>query len=334
LHALRPRRILPHMSTPTWGLVATIKAGSTEILNFAAHHLELGAHRVYIYLDEDAPAAREALIGHPKCRVILCDTGYWKRRAKRKGRPDKHQPRQTMNATHCYNRNPQVDWLAHIDVDEFLWPDTPLPDQLATLPDESLSARVRPIEALAPDPADPPPKGQIWAKSCARYLGPRRDETNAIYPTYGDHLNGGFLSHVAGKVLVRTGHDGISLRIHNAFQHGEKDDTPAPLPQTQLVHMHGHDWGHWLKHYRFRLCQGSYRDGLKPAPMADGVALNMNQLFKMLEEDGGEDALRAFYTEVCTATPELRERLTKFGHLHAIRLDLAAKRARQFPNMD
>lgn len=319
------------MSTPTWGLVATIKADSTDILNFAAHHLDLGAHRVHIYLDEDAPDARKALIGHPKCRVTLCDADYWRRRAKRKGRPAKHQPRQTMNATHCYNRNPQVDWLAHLDVDEFLWPATPLSEQLATLPDETLSARVRPIEALAPDPTDPPPKGQIWAKGCARHLGPRREQTNAIYPTYGDHLNGGFLSHVAGKVLVRTGHDGVGLRIHNAFQHGEKDDDPALLPHTQLVHLHGHDWDHWQKHYRFRLDQGSYRDGLKAAPMADGVALNMNQLFTLLEEDGGEDALRAFYTEVCTATPDLRARLARHDHLHAIHLDLTGKRSKHFP---
>lgn len=319
------------MSTPTWGLVATIKASSTDILNFAAHHLDLGAHRVHIYLDEDAPQAREALIGHPKCRVILCDAGYWKRRARRKGRPATHQPRQTMNATHCYNRNPQVDWLAHLDVDEFLWPATPLPDQLAALPESALTARVRPIEALAPDPADPPPAGQIWAKSCARHLGPRRAETNVIYPTYGDHMNGGFLSHVAGKVMVRTGLEGISLRIHNTFRHGEKDEASAPLPDTRLVHLHGHDWDHWLKHYRFRLRQGSYRDNLKPAPMPDGVALTMNQLFTLLEEEGGEEALRAFYTEVCTATPGLRARLAQYDHLHAITLDLAAKRARHFP---
>ena len=42
-------------------------------------------------------------------------------------------------------------------------------------------------------------------------------QTADIYPTYGLHLNGGFLSHVAGKVFVRTGHDGVGLRIHNAF---------------------------------------------------------------------------------------------------------------------
>ena len=315
---------------PTWGVVATIKAPARDILNFAAHHLDLGARRVFIYLDEDAPEARAALQAHPQCRVTLTDDAYW--RGLGKARPEMHQPRQTANATHCYNLRPRVDWLVHIDVDEFLWPAGPLAAQLAALPDETRSARVHAIEALAPDPADPPPEGVIWCKSHARKQGPRRAQTNAIYPSYGEHLNGGFLSHVAGKVFVRTGLEKVSLRIHNAFFDRVQDAAPARLEQTRLVHLHADSWEHWQQTFRFRMKAGSYRDGLRPAPMPDGVALTMNQLFAMLEEDGGEAALRAFYREVCTATPELRARLAEHGHLHAVRLDLERKRHRHFPD--
>jgi hypothetical protein len=285
---------------------------------------------VHVYLDEDNPQARDHLSAHPKCRVTVTDDAYWSRRAK--GRPDTHQPRQTANATHCYNRNPQVDWLAHIDVDEFLWPAAPIADQLAALPSDTRSARVHPIEALAPDPDDPPPKGQIWCKGHARQQGRRRAQTNEIYPTYGEHLNGGFLSHVAGKVFVRTGLDAVSLRIHNAFFDRRQDPDPARLDAMHLVHLHAHSWPHWQETFRFRMAQGSYRDSLRAAPMPDGIALTMNQLFSMLEDDGGEPALRAFYREVCTATPDLRARLDRHGHLHAVRLDLDTKRQKQFPD--
>ncbi|MEO0751484.1 MAG: glycosyltransferase family 2 protein [Pseudomonadota bacterium] len=314
---------------PTWGVVSTIKAPATDILNFAAHHLDLGAHRVFIYLDAPNDAAFEALKAHPKCRVTVTDEGYWQRR---KGRPDKHQPRQTANATHCYTRAGQMDWLAHIDVDEFLWPSRPIPQQLATLPPKTRSARVRPIEALENDPGDPPQAGHVWCKAFARQQKQRREETNRIYPTYGDHLNGGFLSHVAGKVFVRTGQEAVSLRIHNAFFDKCSDPDPAPLDDTALVHMHAHSWAHFQDMYDFRLNQGSYRESLKAAPMPDGVALNMNALFHTLEEDGGKEAVRRFYKEVCTATPALRARLEQHGHLHSIRLDLDAKRRRHFPN--
>lgn len=282
---------------PTWGLVATVKAPTREILDFAAHHLDLGAHRVFIYLDAPDPAAQAALRAHPKCRVILCDEDYWRRR-KRRGRPARHQPRQSLNATHCLDRRPQVDWLAHVDVDEFLWPATPLGEQLGALPASAISARVRPIEALAPDPGDPPPSGTRWFKSCALAQSRRREETDAIYPGFGPHLNGGFLSHVAGKVFVRTGLDGLSLRIHNALRHGVRDDAPALLPDTRLCHLHAERWDHWQARYRFRLQQGSYRPGLKPAPLSDGGALTLHALLASLEETGGDAALRRFYTEI------------------------------------
>lgn len=317
--------------TPSWGVVATVKAPARDILNFAAHHLDLGAHRVHVFLDEANEPAQAALASHPKCRVTLTDDAYWRRR---NGRPARHQPRQTANATRCYRRDPQVDWLAHVDVDEFLWPRMPLAEQLAALPDTVRSARVHPIEALAPDPGDPPAEGTLWCKGHARHHGPRRAQTNAIYPTYGEHLNGGFLSHVAGKVFVRTGIGAASLRIHNAFFDRVQDPAPARLNDTLLVHMHGKSWEHWLALYRFRMREGSYRDGLRAAPMPDGVALTMNQLFSVLEAEGGETALAAFYREVCTATPELRARLRAHGQLYSVALDLDAKRRRHFPNAD
>ena len=34
-----------------WGIVSTIKASEREILDFAAYHLELGAHRLYLYIN-------------------------------------------------------------------------------------------------------------------------------------------------------------------------------------------------------------------------------------------------------------------------------------------
>lgn len=318
------------MSDPKWGVVSTIKAPTRDILNFAAHHLELGAHRVLIYLDEDNPEAFAALKAHPKCRVILCDEAYW---ARRKGRPEKHQARQTANATRSYRRGPGVDWLAHIDVDEFLWPQSPLPAQLAMLDDTVISARIRPVEALAPDPnaAKPGPGEKIWFKSFARQQKPRRAQTATIYPTYGQFLNGGFLSHVAGKVFVRTGIEKLSLRIHNAFIDGQMDDEVHELTGTLLCHLHAHSWESFRTAYDFRLERGSYRPGLKPAPSADGMGVNMNALFSMIEAEGGEPALRAFFDEVCSATPDLRERLMAHNLLHSFPLELEAKRAQHFP---
>lgn len=304
----------------TWGIVTTIRAPVRAILDFAAHHIELGAHRLILHLDEDRPEARQALERLPQCRVIVTDAAWWGRRQ----RPEAHQGRQTWNATRAYRRNPGVDWLTHIDVDEFLWPARPVADQLASLPADALTARIRPIEALATDDTS---QG-TWFKGCAARSNLRARQTGDIYPTYGSYLNGGFLSHVSGKIFVRTGLERINLRIHNAFQDGTQIPNNHDLDDTLLCHFHAPSWDDWQRAYRYRLQNGSYRGTLKGSG-THGVS--MNALFTAIEADGGEPALRAFYHEVCTATPDLRQRLAAHGLLHLVDLGLDASRARIFP---
>ncbi|MEX1235096.1 MAG: glycosyltransferase family 2 protein [Roseovarius sp.] len=312
----------PGTQRPTWGLVSTIKAPADAILNFAAYHLEIGAHRLHIFLDEDCPEARRILRRDPRCTVTVTNEDYWQRR--RQNRPAKHQARQSANATRAYRRDAGVDWLGHIDVDEFLVPgDLPLADQLAALPGAVRTARIRPIEALA-QPGGGAPQ---WFKGCHPRQSPRNAQSEEIYPTYGALLNGGFLSHVAGKIFVRTGLDDVSLRIHNAFDAGGRMPNDVDLDGMRLCHLHAPSWEAWQNAYRYRLAAGSYRPDLQgPA----SVPTTMNALFTAIEADGGEDALRRFYDEVCTATPELRSRLAAHGHLHRIDLDLDAARARVF----
>jgi len=307
----------------TWGIVATVKAPIRDILDFAAHHLDLGAHRVHIYLDDDNIAAYNALKPHPKIRVTLCDAPYWQRQTKT--RPAKHQVRQTANMMQAYRKRADTDWLAHIDVDEFLWPDTPINDQLSALPPQCLTARLRPLEALAGGE-----NGITHFKACRTTPLERQEDSTALYPEYGQHLNGGFLSHVMGKVFVRTGIDGLKIRIHHAFLDDETNPGQQELSQTALCHLHAKSWPDWLATYRYRHENGSYRAELKPAT-AKGV-LNLHALFTEIEEKYGVEGLQHFYNEVCLATPDHLSRLDQRGLLRSVSLDLATKTARHFPD--
>ena len=82
-----------------WGLVSTIRAPLPVIARFAAHHLELGAQALHIYLD--APEAETAafLERHPRIHVTRCDDAWWQ--ATGKPRPEAHQLRQAHIATRC-----------------------------------------------------------------------------------------------------------------------------------------------------------------------------------------------------------------------------------------
>ncbi|MCA0994298.1 glycosyltransferase family 2 protein [Alloyangia pacifica] len=308
-----------------WGTVTTTNAALPRILEFAAWHLEQGAHRLYIYLDAPDPQAEAVLSSHPKLRVFTTDDAWWQKRG---NRPDMHQVRQCRNARHANNRKPETDWLAHVDVDEFLLPARPLADQLAALPADCLCARVRPIEALSPAPGVE--SAETLFKAFHLEQKARQSAAEACFPTWGRHLSGGFLSHVAGKLFFRSGTEGLEIRIHNVLLGDQMNPGERHLPETELGHFHAADWTHFLGAYRFRLARGSYRAELRPQ-VRGTEAVSLHQLFAMIEEAGGEEALRAFYDEVCTAKPELTARLDRHGLLRRCRMDLPALRAKHFP---
>lgn len=301
-----------------WGLVATVRASTGAVLDFVAHHVELGAHRVYVYLDEPDPATFALLKAHPKVRVTTCDDAYW---AKHPRRPKKHQVRQSANATHAYRRA-EVDWLAHIDVDEFLCPRAPLTDQLAALPDTAGCARLYPAEALAGD-------GTAF-KLTKRFPRERAASAERLYPVHGKYLNGGFLSHVEGKLFARTGLRDVMFRIHNLFQGDIKNPGEAALDDTVLCHCHAQTWEAFMASYRFRLERGSYRADLAPMRKDRVDGLTLHQLLMSIEQRDGAQGLRAFYDELCADTPDHRQRLDEQGLLFLCDLQLERSRRKQF----
>jgi len=306
----------------TWGLAATIRAPAVDILRFAAYHLDQGAHRLYIYLDDENPAAFEALKAHSKVRVQSCDQNHWKRLAGK--RPEKHQVRQTLNATHAYNRRSEVDWLIHMDVDEFLVGKQPVMQVLDALPSAVNSARVRPMELLG---------GSADAyKAFIPADGQRRKVVNEIYPRYGAHLTGGFLSHVAGKLFVRSGLEDVTFKIHNAFKRDTMLPNAAELSEVDLAHRHAKSWEDWQAAFRYRHERGSYRAELKPATPPEQGGLSLHELFHKIEAEEGAAGLRAFYDEVIGDSADLRARLSAHDLLRIAPIDHVGPMARHFPD--
>ncbi|GHG79365.1 glycosyltransferase family 2 protein [Pseudodonghicola xiamenensis] len=305
----------------SWGIVSTIKAPRDEVLAFAAYHLELGAQRLYIHLDAPDPDTFDTLKAHPKIRVFSCDDAYWRRQGVR--RPAKHQARQTFNATRIHRRKAEVDWLIHMDVDEFLWPDRPVDQRLAQLPATTLCARVRPVEVLAGGDGTSF-KGFIPA-------GPARDATVArLYPRFGTFVKGGFLSHLAGKLFVRTGLSDLTVKIHNVFLGEQMNPAETELQGLLLCHCHAKSWEDWLAAFHYRLEHGSYRAELAPARPRDKGGLTLHEVLSTIRDNEGDAGLRAFYDELCADTPRLRTALEAEGLLHRCDLGLAAKVEKQF----
>lgn len=314
----------------SWGIVATIKARPREVLNFVAYHLEQGADHLFIFLDNENPVAHAALNEHSQVTVIRTDDSYWI--ARNNKRPAKHQVRQTINATYAYANAGDLDWLVHIDVDEFLCPASSILEALENIEPDVVCARVHPAEALATEGIDGLDPDATYCKAWMPAEIKRRDLEVQIYPNFGGYIRGGFVSHFAGKIFVRTGQDDLIFRIHRATIKGQEIKPQIELPDTDLCHRHITDWVSWQKIMDFRMRKGSYRAELKPARSAEIGGMSLHDLFTFLADQGGEAPLRAFFEEVCLARPELLETLESHNLLRVYYLNFDDKRKKQFPH--
>ena len=296
-----------------WGLVSTVKAPLRQIARFVAHHLELGADRIDLYLDDPDPVTI-AELAHPRLHLTACDDAWWQ--SVGKTRPPQHQLRQSHNATRCY-RGSDLDWLGHIDVDEFLLTQTPVVTALLGADRGDVQLRMAPAEVLSPSEGAP----------CHFKLTPEdadqpSDVIDEIYPDLGLHLRGGFISHTAGKVFVRPGIRNARVGVHSLKIDGARPANTGTLPGIHIGHLHAPDWAHFRAHLEFRRDKGSYRE----RQVSQGIG--MAALLDVLRQERGEDGLRQLFDELCADTPELRARLETHGMLltHSLDLDAAVDR--------
>ncbi|SEQ40269.1 glycosyltransferase family 2 protein [Thalassovita taeanensis] len=308
-----PARVITDPAMLNWGTVSLVKAPLPQILRFAAHHLDLGAHRVHIYLDAPEPETLAALSAHPRIAVTACDAAFWD--AQKKGRMEAHQNRQSWVATLAYHAT-DCDWLAHIDVDEFLLPPAPLSDLLARAPANCAAIRMPPAEQLAGP-------GPEQFKLTTTTAGQPPSVLEDIYPTFGLHLPDGFVSHTEGKIIARTGLGHIRFNLHALSYRRAPASNVIPLAGLYLGHAHAPDWDTFRSHLDFRMTQGSYRK-------AAADDFKFRDIVEFLLDSEGEPGLRALFNEVCTATPHLTQSLAAHHMLLDRPLDLDAKVLRHF----
>ncbi len=290
-----PARIQTNPAQLRWGTVSLIKAPFEDIARFAAHHIGLGAARVHIYLDAPMPTSDLAFLRrHPALRITTCDADWWSRQ--KTPRMQAHQMRQAYVATQCYRRS-TLDWLAHIDVDEFLLPPGNLAEILAQTPPDQAAILAPPAEQLTPM-AGAARGALAQFKLTPRDAGQPKSTLETLYPTFGAYLRGGFISHTEGKLIARTGVPQARFGLH-ALHHQRR---PITNKQSHaglfLGHAHACDLGHFQRMMRFRLDKGSYRKSRNDQ-------MGLRDILQLLQQESGDDGITRFYQEVCTARPEL-----------------------------
>ena len=312
-HVPVPARVVKtDPGTVRWGTVSLVKAPLHRIAAFAAHHLDLGADRLHIHLDEPHPEALAYLSRHPKIEVTTCDANWWA--GQKKPRMKTHQLRQAWVATQTYHRC-DLDFLAHVDVDEFILSGSALGPLMAALPAGIAAIHLPPAELLAGT--------TDCFKLTPRDAGQEKAVLEDIYPNFGGHLRAGFISHREGKLIARCGIPGIRFGLHAVLLNGYPASNRLALPGLRLGHAHAPDWDTFQRHLAFRMAQGSYRK-------TDEEVLGLHDILDLLQEEEGEDGLRAFFAEVCEGTDRLIASLDAHGMLLRAPLDTESKIMRVF----
>lgn len=298
---------------PRWGVATTVNAPVAQVLAFAAHHLDLGAQRVWLHFDDPDDPAAAILAGQDRVTVIRCDADYWQQLCGR--RPETHQERQVKNITRIL-RKAKVDWIVHVDVDEFVLATVPMAQVLADQPPEKLLVRIEPWEALH-DPALP---DDIFSARVFRRQLPEGSEALArkLYGAPGPLLDRGMLSHTVGKCVFRTGIKDMVGRIHGARIKGEIVSGGRFHADLTLLHFHAQDPVQWKTRLPFRLAKGAYQ--YRPAMQQWLMAATPAQV---------DD----FYTAIQTARPDLLRELSARGLLREADLALRARVAARFPGL-
>lgn len=296
---------------PAWGTCTTVRAPLAQVLAFVAHHRALGARRIWLYFDDPEDPAADTLDGVRGVRVVRCDAQHWARRGVGKGRrqrPDTHQVRQVSNVGALY-RNTQLDWVCHLDIDEFLWPSRPVAEVLADAPSEAVALRMAPWEALH-DPALP--DDIFTARHFRRALkGPDYAALRqTVFGPYAEMLHAGALSHAAGKCFFRAGVMGLKPRIHTGDLNGERLVMRDVLPDIALLHFHAQDAQDWKARLPFRATAGAYR---------------ANPPFFVWYSTTDAAGIDAFHDRIQVARPEVLAALRAAGVLIEADLALRAK---------
>jgi len=288
-----------------WGLVSTVKAAEDQVLAFVAHHLSLGAKRIWLYFDDpdDPVFARVAKL--PGVTAIRCTSVYW---ALRGGSDERHQTRQARNARDAQRRC-KLEWLGHIDVDEFLYAPRPVSEVLADIPADVPNLLMDPFEAMH----DPTLPDDIFTARHFRGIlhKPYRSLHPAIFGPVADMLGKGGLSHGIGKSFCRPSVRGLALRLHLVTINKERLDTPFH-PELRILHFHAQDPVAWRRALPFRLVRGAYHH--PPERPLQAFLTNAS------EED-----IDQFYEATMTLTPEKIALLEAHGRLITTDLGLRAK---------
>lgn len=294
------------MANPSWGIVMTVREPAQLVLANVHFHLSQGASEIHVFLDEPEDPVGEILDGVIGCFVYRCDAAHWTK-VNRGRRPPRQTRRQSVNATSVYTKS-NLDWLIHLDADEFVYQKRPLAEELAYAPRAPGFVALQVRERAYLD------KSQSELFDGA-FRVPFEGRDAMQVPLYGEmapFLTKGVSGHSAGKSCVPVGRD-LRMSIHAPrTQKGERIP-PLHSASSVLLHFDGLTRLHWIVKM-MRYATGTPEGLVGPHRMA--------QLAFLEEQCSGLSEVGEFHDMLKSVDAEQDKRMTALGLLEHLPFDI------------
>jgi len=216
----------------------TVREPVQPVLANVHYHLGQVASEVHVFLDDPEDPVGRFLDSIPNCLSYRCNAEHWDR-LNRGRRPSRQTRRQSLNATSVY-RSTKLDWLVHLDADEFVYQKRPLGEELAYAPRMpgylALQVRERAFVGSQVELFD------------GAFRTPFNGRDAMKVPLFGEtapFLTQGLSGHAAGKSCVPVGR-GLRMSIHAPRTLKGQRIPPLHSASAVLLHFDGLTKLHWI----------------------------------------------------------------------------------------
>lgn len=192
----------------SWCVVCTSKAFDLQVEVLVAHHLNMGAESIFLYVETE-PKSGPPL--DTRVKLTVTNDNYWKVLG---GRPEDHRARQVRNANHAL-QSCDSSFIAHIDSDELIYAEERLDLILGALPENCPGIQIQPCEPCYS--RTPDTEADIYAcsfRKCFEFGRAGDLRALKVFGAAGRILHRGLQGHGVGKFIVRTNLLHLRLDLH------------------------------------------------------------------------------------------------------------------------
>lgn len=274
------------MKGDSWGVVATVRAPASMINFFVQHYLNLGAHEVFIYLDDINYNSASEIYPHEKLVIVDCDDDYWSLQG---GKPVGIEKKQCLNYAHA-RKAMFSSWSIHVDIDELICSPFSIGLLLNALPGRFFSIQVRPLEAIYTSLIE---QSEVYS---AKYFKLQTMDKKFLNDLFGAEWvslgKRGFFAHDKGKSFVRTNHDIDGWYIHTPSPKNKGLLRSLEVRGVELLHFECQDPQSFIEKIKRRLNGATVTQRLSP------TGQRKLEMFRGIYQQKGDEGLIDVYKQL------------------------------------